>query len=121
MEMTRKQTQFWVAILILCLVVAVAITLVDFSIKAAILEESNRLRKVIEDYGRIPESANAPGANNDTDNDPPLPGSILVDKPTGMEATNAPNGIAKSSRNSGTRRAQPGRQARTRTIQNGDK
>lgn len=122
MEPTKKQIEFWTAMLFLCIVIAVAITLVDFGIKSAILEESNRLRREIEKWDvRLNGLANAEGNNPVSDYDPPLPSSLLVDKPARVEAENAPNGATKSRPNARQRQSQPRRQASPRTIQDGDK
>lgn len=122
MEPTRKQIQFWLAMLFLCLIVAVAITLVDFGIKAAILEESNRLRKLIEgeEIGRV-QKANTAGDSSNSIYDPPLPSSLLVDKPARMEAKDGPNGATKPGPNARQRVSKPRGQASPRTIQDGDK
>lgn len=121
MEPTKKQIQFWLAMLFLCLMVAVAITLVDFGIKAAILEESNRLRRLIEgeEIGRIKES-NAKGDTTNPVYDPPLPSSLLVDKPTRMETTDDANGDKKQGPNTRQRVSKPRGQASPRTIQDGN-
>lgn len=126
MEMSKKQAEFWVALLVLCIIFAVAILLVDFGIKSAILEESTRLRLVIEDEevrrsGRKPAGTNAVGANNDRGNDVPFPSDVLVDHPPGMEKGSSPNGDKTPGATTRKRRAQPSRPSSPRTIQNGDK
>jgi hypothetical protein len=125
-ELTKKQAEFWVAILVLCIIFAVAILLVDFGIKAAILEESNRLRLQIEDWevrqsGRVAAAANAGRTGNDDSDNPPFPSDVLVDNATGMEKGSSPNGDTAPRANPRKRRAQPSRQASPRTIQDGDK
>lgn len=125
MEMTKKQAEFWVAILVLCLFTAVAILLVDFGIKASILEESNKLRLTIEEEtlsrGQKPKRANENGNANDISDNPPLPGNVLVDDTARMEARNVPNGATPKATNSRPRRAQSSRQNSPRTIPGGDK
>jgi len=94
MEMSKKQAEFWVAMIVLCIVVAVAILLVDFGIKSAILEESNRLRLSIEEAmrGQKPAGANESGADNVAPNNPPYPADVLVVEPSRMEKGVSDNG-----------------------------
>jgi hypothetical protein len=126
MEMSKKQAEFWVALIILCLIFAVAITLVDFGIKASILEQSNRLRLEMEEWevrisGRKPTGTDEVGASDDAPNDTSIPGDVLVVNPPGMEAGNGDSGHTAKARNTVANRAKPGRQTRNRTIPNGDK
>lgn len=126
MEMSKKQAEFWVALIVLCIIFAVAILLVDFGIKAAILEESTRLRLTIEDEevrrsGRNTTGANAVGIDNDRSNDPAFPADVLVDNPSRMEKGSSANGDKTPGTNPRKRRAQPSRPSSSRTIPNGDK
>ena len=124
--MSKKQAEFWVALIVLCIIFAVAILLVDFGIKAAILEESTRLRLAIEDEevrrsGRNTAGTNAVGTDNDRNNDPAFPADVLVVDPSRMEKGSSPNGDKTPGTNPRKRRAQSPRQASPRTIPNGDK
>ena len=88
MELNKKQTEFWTVLLIVCLVVSVAIMLVDFQIKQAILEESTRLKLVIEEWevrysGHRQDNQRT---TNDSANDATISGPVLVDPATRMEA-----------------------------------
>lgn len=126
MEMSKKHAEFLVALLVLCIIFAAAILLVDFGIKAAILEESTRLRLAIEDEevrrsGRNTTGANAVRADNDRGNDPPFPADVLVEHSPGMEKGSSANGDKAPGTNPRKRRAQSPRQASPRTIPNGDK
>lgn len=47
-EPSRKQLEFFGILIFVCTLTAAAILIIDFQIKGAILEESNRLRKIIE-------------------------------------------------------------------------
>ena len=108
MELNKKQTEFWAVILIICLVVSAAIMLVDFQIKQAILEESSRLRMSLEAW-EVRTSGLRTGqdrASDDSANHTTIPGSVLVDQPTGMEAGNVSNG-AKAQAPKATARRQP--------------
>lgn len=109
MNMTQKQAEFWAFVVGLCTVVAIAVLLLDFGIKAAILEESTRLRLKIEEWER---GQHAKATTVGTDNDVPEHSSILapllVDNAPGMEAGSSDNGdkvtpIRKTNR----RRAKP--------------
>lgn len=125
MEMTKKQAEFWVAILVLCLFTAVAIMLVDFGIKAAILEESNRLRLTIEEEtvrrGQKPVRTNEDRNTNDISNDPPLPSDVLVVDSSRVEERNTPNGATAKGANIRPRRAQSRGPASSRGIPPRDK
>lgn len=109
MEMTRKQAEFWSLIIAMMIAVAIIILLIDFGIKAAILEESNKLRLVIEKErsGQKPGSANANGAANDTPNNPPLPSDVLVVDPPRMETRNGHTGSQKPPARARNRRNEP--------------
>lgn len=125
MEMSKKQTEFWVALLVLCIIFAVAIMLVDFGIKTSILEQSNRIRLLMEEWeiknGRITAGANEVRTSDDSNNNPSLPGDVLLVNPPGMETGNAHNGTTEENNNTGTRRPKHSRQTSPRTIPHGDK
>jgi hypothetical protein len=125
MEMSKKQTEFWVALLVLCIIFAVAIMLVDFGIKSSILEQSNRIRLLMEDWeirnGRITTGATDIRDNDDHSNDIAFPGDVLLFDPPGMETGNADNGTAEKTDNTSTRRSKPIRPTSPRTIPHGDK
>lgn len=123
MEISKKQAEFWAFIIIMCTVAAIAILLVDFGIKTAILEESNKLRLVIEEEevrrnGRKHAGTNASGSPNDANNDAPVPGDVLVDDTTGMETGYVSNGNTETSgpASAANRRTKPSRQTNPRAI-----
>lgn len=92
MELTEKATKFWAVMLMVCLVVSVAIMVVDFSIKQSILEESTRLRLDIEAW-EVRQSGlrtSKVGATNNPANNPTVSRNVLVDNPARMEAGNVP-------------------------------
>jgi hypothetical protein len=93
-ELSRKQTEFWAVVLIVCLVTAVAVTLLDFSIKASILEESNALRIEIERWyrGRLGETTAQNGDDTNSRIDAPFPGDVLDIDASRLEKRSAPNG-----------------------------
>jgi|SRR5215469_584652 len=114
MELNKKQTEFWAVLLMVCLVVSVAIMLVDFQIKQAILEESARLKLIIETWefkaNGLRESKNR-GTDNSADNSA-FPAVVLVDPATGMEAGNVPDSTAKQANGRpGSNRRKSDRQA----------
>lgn len=125
MQLTKKQMEFWTVILVLCLGTAFLVLVIDFGIKAAILEESNRLRLKIEGWevanGRGTAETNAVGIGDDAPVNTDLSGDVLVDEPTRMEAANVPDGTTEKAHTPNGNRAQPSRQARTRRIQTRDK
>jgi hypothetical protein len=125
-ELSKKQAEFWAFIIIMCTAAAIAVLLLDFGIKSAILEESTRLRLLIEGEevrrsGHKRAEANANGATNDAPHDAAIPSDVLVVDPLGMEAGDDSNGAEKSAADSPNRRAQSGRPASSRTIPGGDK
>lgn len=124
MQMSKKQIEFYTAILVLCIIFAVAITLVDYGIKASILEQSNKLRLTMEEWernnGRQPAGANEVRNDNDATNDPPFPADVLVVDTPGMETGNGTQGHTAKARNSSQSRAKSSRPSRARTIPDGD-
>lgn len=124
MNLSKKQAEFWAALIIICTIVAVLILLIDFSIKTAILQESTKLRLMIEEWeraGGFDRKANTTGATNDAPIDSPNAGSLLVAEPTGMETGSSPNGSAAPDLPSEEVKPKPSRQARNRRIPQGDK
>ncbi len=95
MELTRKQTEFWATLLGAMILVAVLITLIDYQIKASILEQATKLRLAIEkeelNHGRNAKSTDANGVANVSGNDAAISPDLLVDNATGMEAGNDAN------------------------------
>lgn len=121
MELTKKQAEFWAFIIIMCTMAAMAILLVDFGIKSAILEESTRLRLTIEEHnGQQRQESNASGVANDAPNDPPFPSDVLVEYPKRMEAGNDTNGSAKAARRPANRPTKPGGSSGSGTIPHGN-
>jgi hypothetical protein len=108
MQLTKRQMEFWTLILVLCIGTAVVVLLLDFGIKAAILEESTRLRLRIEEWerqnGRNPESTNEGGNGNDALDNPPLPSDVLVVDTARMEERSNSNGYPSPARKTSKRR-----------------
>lgn len=122
MEMTKKQTEFWAFIIMLCLAVSIAVLLIDFGIKAAILEESTRLRLIIEENsGRKSEKPASSGTDNDADIDSSMSPDLLVEHTPSVETGNVSNGTAKKASNTSAGGTQPRRPDHPRTIPRGDK
>lgn len=86
MQMSKKQAEFFTVLILICTVTAAAILLIDFQIKGAILEESNRLRKIIEGhYGQRPAAANGNRPYRDPDYNPAYPADMVDSRATRME------------------------------------
>jgi hypothetical protein len=124
--MSKKQLEFWLALIILCIIFAVAILLVDFGIKASILEQSNRIRLEMEEWevrfsGRNSARATQVRDDNDSTHDATISGDVLLVNPPGMETGNGDTGNTPKARNTARKRTEPSRQASARTIQDGDK
>jgi hypothetical protein len=77
-----ENVKFWALLAGVMLSVSVAVMLIDLSIKAAILEESNTLRKVI--LGERETKAGSNGASHDVANRSP----VLDNDATGLETAN---------------------------------
>jgi len=122
MDLNKKQLEFWAFIIIMALGASIAVLLIDFSIKTAILEESNKLRLVIEGWqgGQHRQATNANGVVPNPDNDAPIPGDVLVVDPPGMEAGSGANGSKAPGKSTSNRRTQPNRPSRPGTIQGGN-
>jgi hypothetical protein len=108
-NLTRKQAEFWAILIIACTIVAIAVLLIDFGIKTAILEESVKLRLKIEEWERGQHTETATiGATNDAPIDDSVPSLVLVDDPAGMETGKSPNNGTGTVRNTTSkRRAKP--------------
>lgn len=110
--MTKKQAEFWAFIIIMCTMAAFAILIVDFGIKSAILEESIRLRLIIEEHsGHKLSQPNDSGATNDAPDNPSFPSDVLVVNPERMEAGNDTNRSAQATHRSANRNSKPSRPA----------
>lgn len=122
MEMTKKQTEFWAFIIMICLAVSIAVLLVDFGIKAAILEESTKLRLLIEENsGRKSQESASGRTDNDADINSSVPPDLLLEYIAPVETGDVPNGTAEKVRPSPARRAKPRRPGNPGTISSGDK
>lgn len=117
--------EFWAVLLVILVGTAVLIMLVDFGIKAAILEESNRLRLKIEEWdkehGRGTAEANPGRTDNDSGDNTSVPIPLLVDSPAGMETADVPNGTKEAVVNPrARRRPKSSRQTDNSGIQDGN-
>jgi hypothetical protein len=101
-ELNKKQAQFWTVILVMCIITATVITIIDFGIKTAILEQSNALKRVI-DGQRTAKN----GVGNYAPVDSPLPGDILGNNAAGMEAGSSDNGSKNPNPKARQRRSEP--------------
>lgn len=111
MEMSKKQAEFFTALIFICTVTAAVILLIDYQIKSAILEESNRMRKEIERYyGQRPAAANGGRFDRNPSNDPAYPADLVDSRATGMEETGTipgSNGTGPASKPRRTRATRP--------------
>lgn len=97
---SKDTTKFWTFLLIMLLAVAVAVTLIDLTIKASILAESNSMKLAMEEwevnYGRKVSGRRDQRNTVDPADNGYLPGDVLGSGNAGMEAGNAANGAKKS-------------------------
>lgn len=86
----NSKVRFWGILAIMILAVAITVTLVDLTIKAAILQESNSLRLLIEreTNAKGTEGPDNSGIAADATNDGTVPGDVLAIKPVRLEARN---------------------------------
>lgn len=122
MQLTKKQLEFWTFIIVMALAASIAVLLIDFTIKTAILEESNKLRLVIEGWqgGQNRQATDANGAVADPDNDAAIPGDVLVVDPSRMEAGGAANGSKAPRQSPANGRAKSRRPSSPGTIPGGN-
>lgn len=122
MDLNKKQLEFWAFIIIMALGASIAVLLIDFSIKTAILEESNKLRLVIEGWqgGQHRQATDANGVVPNPDNDAPISSDVLVVDPPGMETGSGANGSKTPDKSTSNRRAQSRRPSRPGTIPGGN-
>jgi hypothetical protein len=98
-QMSKKQAEFFTVLILICTVTAAAILLIDFQIKGAILEESNKLRRVIEGVrnGQSPTSADGYRPDSDTGYNVPYPSDMVDSGATRVEtASPIPNTNGKA-------------------------
>lgn len=107
---SEDKTKFWVVLIAIMLGVSVAVLLIDMTIKAAILEESNALRKLI--LG-VQDDRSAETSNNGASDNANRPGPVLDIFPAGMETGNVPNGDKASPNGRTTRGKRSGNEPRT--------
>ncbi len=104
--MESEQTKFWGILIMVAVGVAAAVLLIDLTIKAAILEESNALKKRINEVkwnGSLEQrssGADSNGANNHSGNDAGDGSSNVSPFPPRMETPNV--------RSRGARKTSPG-------------
>ena len=90
MDMSKKQAEFFTALIIICTVTAALILVIDYQIKGAILEESNRMRKDLEThYGQRTAAANGGRFDRNPGDNPAYPSDLVGSGTTGMEETSA--------------------------------
>lgn len=118
MKESKDNIKFWTVLAGIILAVSVTVLLIDMSIKAAILEESNALRRVllgVQDDRSA--KADSDGANHDSSR----PGSILGEFSAGMEAGNVSNGNQETARKaSNSKRSQARGRSNSGDIPEGD-
>lgn len=107
---TGEQIKFWAVLVAVMLGVSVAVLLIDMTIKAAILEESNALRRTL--LG-MQDDRQTEASSNGTGHDASHPGPVLDKFSARMEAGNVANGSKAVDSKAPTRktrgtRARPG-------------
>lgn len=83
-DMSKKQAEFFAFLILICTVTAAFILLIDFQIKGAILEESNRLRRIIE---RQSTPANGSRPDNNSHNDTGYPADMVDSRAASVETS----------------------------------
>jgi hypothetical protein len=93
--MDDDQTKFWGILIMVAVGVAAAVLLIDLSIKAAILDESNALKKEILYARRRPAEADTDGTNHYRTNNGRDAGDDVLPFPTRMEAPTVRAGYSR--------------------------
>lgn len=116
--------KFWTFLTVMLLAVAVAVTLIDLTIKASILAESNAMKLAMEDWEvrhgqeniRRPDKRNHP----DPANNGHLSGDVLATGNAGLEARDAIDRIADAIPPRSRPRNKPPTPRRDREIPDGN-
>lgn len=87
--MSRKQAQFFAGIIIICTVVAALILVIDYQIKGAIIEQANRLRKEIENFGQKPAATSGHGFAHNSGDDLAYPSDLVRGRTARVEKESA--------------------------------
>src|SRR5579863_8773387 len=82
-----EQTKFWGILIMVAVAVAAAVLLIDLTIKAAILEESNAFKKEILNARRKPAETNSDGTDYYRHNNGRDAGDDVVPFPARLEAS----------------------------------
>lgn len=112
-EASDDKMKFWAVLVAVMLGVSVAVLLIDMTIKAAILEESNALRRTllgVQDDGSPKASDNGASHNGNSS------GPVLDIFPAGMETGDVATGDKASPNGTSTR----GKRTRTQPRTQGD-
>jgi hypothetical protein len=96
-EMSKKQIEFFVILIWLAVLTAIAILVIDFQIKGAIVEQAIKLREVVN--GQKGEATASQRSDNNGTNNPPYPSNMVDSGHAGMEAGSA---IPSSTNNGNT-------------------
>lgn len=111
--------KFWTFLTVMILACAVAVTLIDLTIKAAILTEAAALREVIN--GQRQERPDGGGNTSNGVFDAVLPVDLLDTGNAGLETRDVPNGAKEPAARSTARKAQPRNRARNTQVPQDDK
>lgn len=112
-EASDEKLKFWAVLVAVMLGVSVAVLLIDMTIKAAILEESNALRRTL--LG-IQDDRPTEASNNGASHNSNSSSSVLDIFPAGMENGDVATGDKTSSNGTSTR----GKRTRTQPRTQGD-
>lgn len=122
MDMSKKQAEFFATIILVCTITAVLVLAIDYQIKGAILEQSNKLRLDMERFlnGQSTAATGSHRSGNHTDNHVSYP-SDLVDSGNARVETprdyGQPNGTGNAQE---IRTAKPRRTTRRSPISDED-
>jgi hypothetical protein len=83
-EMSKKQIEFFVILIWLAVLTAIAILVIDFQIKGAIVEQAIKLREVVN--GQKGETTASQRSDNNGTNNSPYPSDMVGSGHAGMEA-----------------------------------
>lgn len=121
MDMSRKQLEFFTALIWIALLTAIIVLAIDFQIKGSILEQANAFRRQYEEWvrGQTGQAATDKRPDNYRANDPAYPSDMV---PGGHAVVEAPghNGSGMETGSASTPRPSKPRRATGRSPVSGD-
>jgi hypothetical protein len=89
MDMSKKQAEFFATLILICTITAVLVLAIDYQIKGAILEQSNKLRLDMERFlnGQSAAATGSHRSSNHSDNHVSYPSDLVDSGDARLETT----------------------------------